>query len=92
MNYSTFNFQSKEENYKAAQDIFVRTLDIELDRDWSVGLCAMLGYGHTRTFFLEHFSGCGSDVCTVCMYVKLSARRQISSSTCTTRVVHISVY
>ena len=27
-----------------------------------------------------------------CMYVKYSARRQIRSSTCTTRVVHISVY
>ena len=55
MNYSTFNFESKGENYKAAQNIFVRTLDIELDRYWSVGSCAMLGDGHTRTFFLKHF-------------------------------------
>ena len=42
MNYSTFNFESKGENYKAAQDIFVRTLDIELDRYWSVGSCAIV--------------------------------------------------
>ena len=27
-----------------------------------------------------------------CMYVKYSARRQLRPSTCTTRVVHISVY
>ena len=53
VNYSTFNFQSKGENYKASRDIFVRTLDIELDRDWSVGLCTMLGDGHTHTFFSE---------------------------------------
>ena len=55
-------FQSKGENYNATQDIFVRTLDIELDLDWSVCLCAMLGDGHTRTFFSETlFSGCGSN-------------------------------
>ena len=53
MNYSTFNFECKGENYKAAQNIFVRTLDIELDQYWSVGSCAMLGDGHTRTFFSE---------------------------------------
>ena len=28
----------------------------------------------------------------VCMYVKYSARRQVRPSTCSTRVVHISVY
>ena len=53
VNYSTFNFESKGENYKAAQNIFARTLDIELDRDWAVGLCAMLDDGHTRTLFSE---------------------------------------
>ena len=46
MNYSIFNFQSKGENYKAAQNIFVRTLDIELVPDWSVGLSQRrTGYG-----------------------------------------------
>ena len=33
---------------KGNGDIFKRTLDIEFERDWSIGLDATLGNGHTE--------------------------------------------
>ena len=55
---------------KKTRDICKRTLDIEFQRDQSIGLGFTIGDGltdrqrqtHTHTFFLKHLSDCGSDV------------------------------
>ena len=57
---------------KTARDIYKRTLDIEFERDRSIGLGSMIGDGrtdrqtnrqtHTHTFFKNAFLDCGSDV------------------------------
>ena len=47
---------------KTARDIYMRTLYIEFERDWSIGLGSTFGDGHTdrqththtQTFFLKH--------------------------------------
>ena len=40
----------------------MRTLDIEFERDRSIGLGTMFGDGHTDIFSKILFLGCGSDV------------------------------
>ena len=55
-----------------ARVIYKRTLDIEFERDRSIGLGSTIGdgdthththtYTHTHTFFLKHILVCASDV------------------------------
>ena len=45
-----FNGESKIEK-KRSEDTFKGTLDIEFERDWSVGLGATLGDAHTEFYF-----------------------------------------
>ena len=40
---TTLNFEGRSKTKKRAGDICKGTLDIEFERDWSVGLGAMLG-------------------------------------------------
>ena len=42
---TTLNFRGRGKTKKAARDIYKRTLDIEFEQDWSVGLGATLGDG-----------------------------------------------
>ena len=65
---TTLNFRGKRKTKKPARDIYKRTLDIEFERDRSIGLGSTIGDGqtdrqtdrqtgrhtHTQTFFLKH--------------------------------------
>ena len=57
---TTLNFddKSKRKKKKRARDIYKRTLDIEFERDRSIGLGSTIGRTetdiHTQTFFLKH--------------------------------------
>ena len=60
------NFRVRGKTKKTARDIYKRTLDIEFERDRSIGLASTIGDGqtdrqtdrqtdtHTQTFFLKH--------------------------------------
>ena len=41
--WSTLNFEGRSKTKKRARDIYKGTLDIEYERDWSVGLDVTLG-------------------------------------------------
>ena len=41
---TTLNFRGRGKTKKTAGDIYKRTLDIEFERDWTVGLGVSLGY------------------------------------------------
>ena len=41
--WTTLNFRGRGKTRKKARDIYKRNLDIEFERDWSFGLCTMLG-------------------------------------------------
>ena len=43
--WTTLNFEAKSKTKKRAGDICKGNLDIECERDWPVGLGAMLGDG-----------------------------------------------
>ena len=45
---TTINFESRSKTKKRARDICKGTLDIEFERDWSVGLGATLGDGDVQ--------------------------------------------
>ena len=70
--WTTLNFRGGGKLRKTARDIYKRILDIEFERDWSIGLGSAIGDGHTHTnththththkFFLKHILDCGSDV------------------------------
>ena len=45
--WTTLNFGVTRKRKEQAEDICKRTLHVEFERDWSVGLGAMLGDGHT---------------------------------------------
>ena len=51
---TTLNFEGRSKTKKKrVRDICKVTLDIEFERDWSVGLCALLGDGQKiKTIFL----------------------------------------
>ena len=53
----------KWKNEKRGMEIFAGgALDIEIGWHWSVGLCALLGDGHTeKLIFFFLVSGCGSN-------------------------------
>ena len=46
--WTTLNFKGRLKTKIHARDICKRTLDIEFKGDWSIGLGAMLGNGHTE--------------------------------------------
>ena len=62
--WTTLNFRGRGKTKKTARDIYKRTLDIEFERDRSIGLGSTIGDGqtqtqththtHTHTFFLKH--------------------------------------
>ena len=52
---TNLNFRGRGKTKKTARDIYKRTLDIEFERDWSIGLGTTIGDGQTDThFFLKH--------------------------------------
>ena len=53
--WTTLNFEGRWKTKKWAKDICKGTLDIECERDWSVGLGAKLGDGQTHTHTQIHF-------------------------------------
>ena len=58
--WTTLNIEGRSKSKKRARDISKGTLDIEFERDWSVGLGAMLGNGHKiKNYFssFKDFSG-----------------------------------
>ena len=46
--WTTLNFKVRSKTKSQAGDIYRRTVFIEFELDWSVGLGAMLGDGHTE--------------------------------------------
>ena len=51
--WTTLNFRVRGKTNKNARDICKGTLDVEFERDWSVGLGATLGDGRKlKTIFL----------------------------------------
>ena len=46
---TTLNFRGREKTKKTARDIYKRTLDIEFERDRSIGLGSMISDGQTDT-------------------------------------------
>ena len=46
--WTTLNFRGIGTTKKKARVIYKRTLDIEFEQDWSLGLGTMLGDGHTK--------------------------------------------
>ena len=64
--YTALSFRGRGKTKKAVRDIYKRTLNIEFERDRSIGLSSTIGDGHTdthsHTFFLKQFLDCGSDV------------------------------
>ena len=58
--WTTLNFGGRSKTKKWAKDICRRTLDVECERDWPVGLGAMLGDGQKiKNYFssFRNFSG-----------------------------------
>ena len=63
--WTTLNFRGRGKTKKTARDIYKRTLDIEFERDRSIGLGSTIGDGQTdrQTQTQTHtFLNCGSDV------------------------------
>ena len=52
---TTLNFRGRGKTKKTARDIYNRTLDIEFERDWSVGLGATLGDGQNIKNYFSSF-------------------------------------
>ena len=54
--WTTLNFRSSGKTKNLARDIYMWTLDIEFERDQSIGLGSTFGDIHTdrQTFFLKH--------------------------------------
>ena len=61
--WTTLKLRGREKT-KKTWDIYKRTLDIEFERDRSIGLDSTIGDGQTDThfFFSKTFLDCGSDV------------------------------
>ena len=63
--WTTLNFRGREKTKKTTRDIYMRTLDIEFERDRSITSVSMIDDGHTHTHTHTHrqtFLDCGSDV------------------------------
>ena len=45
--WTTLNFRGRGKTEKTARDIYKRTLDIDFERDRSIGLGSTFGDGHT---------------------------------------------
>ena len=66
--WTTLNFRGRGKTKTTGRDIYMRTLYIEFERDWSIGLGSTFGrshrqtdrhththtHTHTQTFFLKH--------------------------------------
>ena len=66
LKWTILNFRGRGKTKKTARDIYKRILDIEFERDRSIGLGSMIGdgqtYRHTDIFSKKTFFECGSDV------------------------------